>query len=423
MGDHSHSNGANGKASATPVTALDDDAQTTDPVPAPRAAAAERYVLDREIGHGGMGRVFSGRDLRLGRTVAIKMLRTQDAALAVRFEREVKLAARLQHPGVVPVYDAGFWPSGEPFLVMKLVLGQSLARVIRDADTRADRIALLPQVIAAAEAVAYAHDQGVVHRDLKPSNILVGAFGETVVVDWGLAKDLRVGQEAEERATGDGRQATGDAGLGSPDRAAPESGLPSPPPSPASGRGSSDCSPAEVKGGGAPLSPSARESSGGAGGGAPLSPSPREAGRGLGRGAGDTATGAVIGTPSYMSPEQAAGQPVDPRADVYALGAILHYVLAGTAPQAMTPLASLEPRLPPDLLAIVDKALAADAARRYPSAFELADDLKRFASGQLVDARRYSPLARAGRFVARHPIAVAIAVSVAIAAVIAFGFR
>ena len=92
-------------------------------------------MLDREIGHGGMGRVFAGRDLRLGRTVAIKVLRTQDAALAARFEREVKLAARLQHPGVVPVYDAGFWPSGEPFLVMKLVLGQSLARVIRDADT------------------------------------------------------------------------------------------------------------------------------------------------------------------------------------------------------------------------------------------------------------------------------------------------
>ena len=115
-----------------------------------------------------MGRVFAGRDLRLGRTVAIKMLRAQDAALAARFEREVKLAAHLQHPGVVPVYDAGFWPSGEPFLVMKLVLGQSLARVIRDADTRADRLALLPQVIAAAEAVAYAHDLGIVHRDLKP---------------------------------------------------------------------------------------------------------------------------------------------------------------------------------------------------------------------------------------------------------------
>jgi serine/threonine protein kinase len=359
MSDSSHRNGTNGKSSAstTPVTALDSEAASVpDAAAAPRAAAAERYVLDREIGHGGMGRVFAGRDVRLDRTVAIKMLRAHDAALAIRFEREVKLAARLQHPGVVPVYDAGFWPSGEPFLVMKLVLGQSLARVIKDADTRADRLALLPQVIAAAEAVAYAHDQGIVHRDLKPSNILVGAFGETVVVDWGLAKDLRAG------------------GV--------ESGLPSPLPSPASGRGGPD--PGEI---------------------------------------GDTATGAVVGTPSYMSPEQAAGRPVDPRADVYALGAILHYVLAGTAPQPSTALASLEPRLPPDLLAIVDKALAEDAARRYPSAFELADDLKRFAGGQLVAARRYSPLARAGRFVAHHPVAVAISAAALLAATAALALR
>ena len=228
-------------------------------------------------------------------------------------------------------------------------------------------------MLAAAEAVAYAHDQGIVHRDLKPTNILVGAFGETVVVDWGLAKDLRASDrpcsptERRERPSGEGpRPAT-------------------PPP-------------------------------------APLQDLPRPAKRGeAGRGAGDTAAGAVIGTPSYMSPEQAAGRPVDPRADVYALGAILYYVLAGTPPQPaqgdpagaqarQVPLVSLEPRLPPDLLAIVDKALAADIARRYPSAFELADDLKRFAGGQLVAARRYSPLARAGRFAARHPIAVGVRV-------------
>jgi serine/threonine protein kinase len=364
MSDHSHRNGTNGKSSgptgATPVTALDSEAGSAPgPAAAPRAAAADRYVLDREIGHGGMGRVFAGRDLRLDRTVAIKMVRTQDAALALRFEREVKLAARLQHPGVVPVYDAGFWPSGEPFLVMKLVLGQSLARVIKDADTRADRLALLPQVIAAAEAVAYAHDQGIVHRDLKPSNILVGAFGETVVVDWGLAKDLRASD---------------------PDLRASDLPLPAPQ---GEGRGEG----------------SARD-----------------------RGAGDTATGAVVGTPSYMAPEQAAGQPVDPRADVYALGAILHYVLAGTPPQT-TPLGALEPRLPPDLRAIVDKALAPDPTRRYPSAFELADDLRRFAGGQLVAARRYSPLNRAVRFVTQHPIAVAVAAAAVLAVTAALALR
>jgi serine/threonine protein kinase len=137
-----------------------------------------------------------------------------------------------------------------------------------------------------------------------------------------------------------------------------------------------------------------------------------------------------------MSPEQAAGRAVDPRADVYALGAILHYVLAGTPPQPsstssdpaaaparLLPLASLEPRLPADLLAIVDKALAADAARRYPSAFELADDLKRFAGGQLVAARRYSPLTRAGRFAARHPVAVAVAAAALLTATAALALR
>jgi serine/threonine protein kinase len=357
----------------TPTTALQQGSsrRTPSPGPAPTAVrttapmvprtGAERYVLDKQIGTGGMGRVFSGRDLRLGRTVAIKMLRTQDAALARRFEREVRLAARLQHPGVVPVYDAGFWPSGEPFLVMKLVLGQSLARVVKDADTREDRLALLPNVIAAAEAIAYAHDQSIVHRDLKPSNILVGAFGETVVLDWGLAKDLRA-QEA-------------------PDRDIPGT----------------------------------------------------TASAGIQPVGGDTAVGAVVGTPSYMSPEQAAGKPIDLRTDVYALGAILYYVLTGTAPQPantnppgrapaasgkLVPLGTLEPRLPSDLLAVVDKAIAIEPARRYPSAFELAEDLKRFTGGQLVAARSYSPFARAGRFVEHHPVAVGLAFAAAAAGMV-----
>jgi serine/threonine protein kinase len=339
---------------ATPVTLPDDGADLPSAAAVP-AAGNDRYVLEREIGSGGMGRVFAARDLRLQRPVAIKMLRVRDAALAARFEREVRLAARLQHPGVVPVYDAGFWPSGEPFLVMKLVLGQSLARVIRDADTPADRLSLLPHVITAAEAVAYAHDQGIVHRDLKPINIVVGAFGETIVLDWGLAKDLRASGADE-----------------------PEVALATPP--------------------------------------------------------GDTAAGAVLGTPTYMAPEQAAGRVVDARADVYALGAILHHVLAGTAPEprtgaapgapaALVPLATLEPRLPSDLLAVVQKALAPEPQARYATAFELAEDLKRFQAGQLVAARRYSALARVARLAARHPFAAVAAAAAALAALAALAAR
>jgi serine/threonine protein kinase len=300
----------------TPVTAI------ARPAPAALAAphATDRYVLDREIAQGGMGRVFVGRDRRLGREVAIKVLLEDDPALARRFEQEARVAARLQHPGIVTVYDAGFWPSGEPYLVMKHVLGRSLERVIAEAESQDERLALLPHLIAVADALAYAHDRGVVHRDLKPSNVVVGAFGETVVIDWGLAKIVGVSDEP------------GDAG--------------------------------------------------------------GEASPGL------SLAGAVMGTPAYMAPEQAAGQAIDVRADVYGLGAMLTQLLAGDPPGTGP---DDEPRAPADLLAIVAKAMAPDRAQRYPSAFELAEDLKRFQTGQLVAARRYSIATRVVRFVARHP--------------------
>jgi eukaryotic-like serine/threonine-protein kinase len=297
-----------------------------------------RYVIERELAHGGMGRVFAGRDLRLGRDIAIKVLRKPDASAIARFEQEVRLAARLQHPGIVTVYDAGFRSTGEPFLVMKLVLGRSLERAIADAETLADRMALLPHLAAVTDALAYAHDQGVVHRDLKPENIILGAFGETVVLDWGLAKAV----------------------------------------------GADHASPA----------------------------GPAASGPATDVADGLTRDGAVMGTPAYMAPEQAAGQPVDVRADVYALGAILYKTLAGAPPPttgAAIPLARLEPRVPRDLLAIVDKAMARQREDRYPSAFELADDLRRYLAGQWVSARRYSWPARLGR-VGKQPVFLVLAI-------------
>jgi eukaryotic-like serine/threonine-protein kinase len=310
------------------------------PVPRP----ADRYVIEREIAQGGMGRVFAGRDRRLGREVAVKVLLDGDPIAARRFEREARVAARLQHPGIVTVYDAGFWPTGEPYLVMKHVLGRSLDRVIADAESLDDRLALLPHLIAVADALAYAHDQGIVHRDLKPSNVVVGAFGETVVIDWGLAKDLRAEEGDEPR----------------PARAAAASEL--------------------------------------------------------------TVDGAVLGTPAYMAPEQAAGEPVDVRADVYALGAMLYQSLTGAPPEppsaTAAALLALEPRAPADLAAIAAKALAADRQQRYPSAFDLAEDLKRFQTGQLVAAHRYSPPAHVRRFVARHPAATLFGLLAAAAVIV-----
>ena len=144
--------------------------------------------------HSGMGRAFRAWDRRIGRAVVIKQIgEVPDvpvAALRARFEREARITARLQHPGIVAVLELGRWPDGEPFYAMPLVEGEPLDEAIARTTTAAQRLALLPRVAAAAEAVAYAHDRGVVHRDLKPANILLGRFGETVVIDWGLAAPL-----------------------------------------------------------------------------------------------------------------------------------------------------------------------------------------------------------------------------------------
>jgi serine/threonine-protein kinase len=311
------------------------------------------YELGDEIARGGMGRIVAARDKRLGRTVAIKILLTQKPALAARFAREATITARLQHPSIIPVHETGRLPSGEPFYVMKLVAGRSLDVEIAARVTLQERMTLLPNVIAVVDALAYAHSQQIIHRDLKPSNVLIGAFGETVVIDWGVARDLAAADHD-----------AGDSG--------------------------------------------------------------EMAGRGL------TASGGVVGTPAFMPPEQARGGQVDERADVYALGALLYHVLAGTAPYSgtsveviasvlagpPTPIVDRAPDLPADLLAIVDKSMQREPDARYASAKELAEDLRRFQDGRMVSARSYSLRTRAARFVARHRLAVAGAVVATIAAAV-----
>jgi len=304
------------------------------------------YALGLEVARGGMGRILAARDLRVGRPVAVKELLGRSPHLAARFEREARVTARLQHPGIVPIYEIGRWPDGTPFYSMRMVDGRTLRAAIDRATTPAARLALLPAVIAACEAVAFAHSQRVIHRDLTPSNILVGAYGETVVIDWGLAKDLS--------------QGTPDEPFADPYRAdASSEGL--------------------------------------------------------------TGVGAVVGTPGYMPPEQARASQVDERADVYALGAILYHVLAGVAPFKSRgiedllhelaagpppPIERVAPSTPRDLVSIVTKAMARAPEARYPSARELADELKRFQTGRMVEAHTYSRGELMRRFVRRHRGAV-----------------
>ena len=141
------------------------------------------YELGAVIAEGGIGRIVAARDKRLDRPVAIKELRDERRDSVARFVREVWITARLQHPAIIPIYEAGRWPNGEPFFAMKLVEGRSFSEVLEQPRSVEGRLGLLRHVLVAAEAMAYAHSRGIVHRDLKPANILVGAFGETVVID------------------------------------------------------------------------------------------------------------------------------------------------------------------------------------------------------------------------------------------------
>ena len=304
---------------------------------------ANRFEAVAELGRGGMGRVDDAFDRALGRPVAIKHMLSDGAVDLARFEREARITARLEHPGIVPIHDAGRSPDGTPYYVMRRIDGQPLDKLVTK--SLAERLALIPNVLAACDAVGFAHARRIVHRDLKPSNILVGPFGETLVIDWGLAREI------------------GDSELG---------------------------------------------------GAAIPSSNPQL-----------TRVGTIAGTPGFMSPEQARGEAVDARADVFALGATLFYVLSGQLPYGsasateMVGLAGagrapdwtrLPDDVPADLRAIAIKAMASDANERYLDAGALAGDLRRFITGNLVGAYDYGLFARLARFARRHRAALAVAV-------------
>src|SRR3954471_18110202 len=156
----------------------------------PQFRSPDRYHIMGEHGRGGLGRVSRAHDRELGRDVAVKELISRNPVDEIRFLREALITARLEHPGIVPVHEAGRWPDGTPFYAMKLVSGRSLRDLLLERPTVDQRIGLLHHVIAVADAIAYAHGRRVIHRDLKPANVIAGEFGETIVIDWGLAKDL-----------------------------------------------------------------------------------------------------------------------------------------------------------------------------------------------------------------------------------------
>jgi Protein kinase domain/Sulfatase-modifying factor enzyme 1 len=301
----------------------------------------EAYKLRYEIARGGMGRIFSADDVRVGRTVAIKL--ASGASLTERFEHEARITARLQHPSIIPIYEVARWPDGSPFYAMREVPGRTLRDVFSTVREPGKRRELLSAIVTAADAVAFAHEHRVIHRDLKPSNILIGVHGETVVIDWGLAKELGSDEPTE---------------------------------------------PTYLTDPGLPPTPRATEL---------------------------TAAGAIVGTPRYMSPEQARGESVDERTDVYALGALLFEMITGHAPYAGSDdpgslVSTSEPpgfeRLtetaPAALVSIVRRCMNRNRNNRYRTARELVEDLRRFRADGLVEAHAYDRRQLARRWAHEH---------------------
>ncbi len=336
--------------SAMPVRAWQGRTQSVAPADVPRTLAVsvfdppeQRFAETGELGRGGMGRVVEALDRALGRPVAIKQsLATSGSGLA-RFEREVRITAQLQHPSVIPILDVGRDSDGNPFYIMRKIEGEPLATRVDGAPTVRDRLALVASLLGAIDAAAYAHAKRIVHRDIKPWNILLGPFGETLLIDWGIAREL-------------------DGNDDDPGDAAEE-------PQPAL-----------------------------------------------------TRVGAIQGTPGFLAPEQARGEPIDERADVYSLGATLYYILAGKVPFGLDATVAIEraaanatpdfavipAEVPPELTAIAIKAMAALPQARYANAGELAVDVRRFLSGQLVAAHDYTVRERVTRWLRRHRVAAAV---------------
>ncbi|APW62516.1 serine/threonine-protein kinase [Paludisphaera borealis] len=363
------------------------------PMELPDSASDTRYQILRSHAKGGIGQVWVARDRELQREVALKKLQGRYADrgdLRARFLLEAEITGKLEHPGIVPVYSLGKDAEGRPFYAMRLIRGDSLAVTIQrfhEARKKAEAEAgagespptwgiefqaILRRFLDTCDTLAYAHSRGVIHRDLKPGNIMLGPYGETLVVDWGLAKIID-----------------------KPDAA---SGLSDDEPEP--------------------------DDSG------PTSSS-------------DTRPGTSIGTPSYMSPEQARGDldQIGPRSDVYSLGATLYELLTGVVPFRgdrapliiaavlkgnLTSPFALAPSAPPPLVAVCRKAMAYEPEDRYETAGALARDLENWLGDEPVSAYPEGRSERLSRWIRRHRTwaysAAAALVGLSLIALIAVAF-
>jgi serine/threonine protein kinase len=352
-----------------------------------------RFHIIREHAHGGLGEVYLALDKELNREVALKQIRERyadDLSSRARFMLEAEITGALEHPGVVPVYGLGTTAEGRHFYAMRFIRGESFNDAIQEfhaknasnrnaGETVIEFHALLRRFVDVCNTIGYAHSRGILHRDLKPSNIMLGKFGETLVVDWGLAKVLGPAGTADTGTTkqgqdDDGRRHKEDSVL------RPRSSI----------------------------------------------------------GIGPTLIGSAVGTPPYCSPEQAAGKldELTPASDIYSLGVTLYCLLTGQAPfegstvkdgtpqmerVGCTRPRSLNRQIPAPLEAICMKAMAANPRDRYGSAGALAADLEKWLANEPVLAYPEPLWDRARRWLGRHRSVVtgaAAAIIVAIASLL-----
>ncbi|MGZ6143065.1 MAG: WD40 repeat domain-containing serine/threonine protein kinase, partial [Myxococcales bacterium] len=348
------------------ITVPDDKASGPEASAQGEGLAAEQpghYELKRELGRGSQAVVFVAHDRQMGRDVAFKQLLPGGPRDSEeRFLREARVAGQLEHPGVVPVHELGRRADNSLYCAMRLVRGRSLAEAFKENKGRT-RLQLLSNFVQLCQTIAYAHERGVIHRDIKPETVMLGAFGETVLLDWGVAK-LR----------------------GNPD---------------------------DIKD--ALRAPEVSERF------------------------DATQEGDVIGTPAYMSPEQALGnvKEIDEQSDVWSLGAVLYELLCGRPPfteknavqllikiakDKFPPVLTVAPETPRELALICERALEKNKKRRYASALELARDIEAFRAGGRVSGIEYSSVQLLRKWVQRN-LALAIACGVAFLLLLGAGAR